>query len=291
MIDPKVAGKILEEHFKHVTLDEFKERYERHVLKGRGAPPPPADTPKVPLPLLYQHHAWPLLLTACLVTAATGQCDAERSRFDAVAEIVDSVCQGLEVDLHRAGKTADERPFGIDRKRALKSDLVVYVADCDDIGDELDFALDALLPVALVVPGDTTASRIATGVPALKLTITYADLDGLKTEFRDSLAEIRPVLEQRKLAFADFDKNLVGDKVKFARQDAGLTREDVAQHSRGLLTVARIREIEVNRDRASNPTLVELRALAALLKTTVADLVEPDLGGRVVASSSEGLAE
>ena len=282
MIDPKVAGKILEEHFKHVTLDEFKEWYEKHVLKGRGTLPPPADTPKVPLPLLYQqHHAWPLLLTACLVTAATGQCDAERSRFDVVAEIVDSVCQGLEVDLHRAGKTADERPFGIDRKRALKSDLVVYVADCDDIGDELDFALDALLPVALVVPGDTTASRIATGVPALKLTITYADLDGLKTEFRDSLAEIRPVLEQRKLAFADFDKNLVGDKVKFARQDAGLTREDVAQHSRGLLTVARIREIEVNRDRASNPTLVELRALAALLKTTVADLVEPDLGEHV----------
>ncbi len=48
MIDPKVAGKILEEHFKYVTLDEFKEWYEKHVLKGRGAPPP-ADTPKVPL--------------------------------------------------------------------------------------------------------------------------------------------------------------------------------------------------------------------------------------------------
>ena len=49
MIDPKVAGKILEEHFKHVTLDEFKERYERHVLKGRGAPPP-TDTPKASPP-------------------------------------------------------------------------------------------------------------------------------------------------------------------------------------------------------------------------------------------------
>ena len=50
MIDPKVAGKILEEHFKHVTLDEFRERYERHVLKGRDTLPPAADTPKVPLP-------------------------------------------------------------------------------------------------------------------------------------------------------------------------------------------------------------------------------------------------
>ena len=49
MIDPKVAGKILEEHFKHVTLEEFIERREKYVLKGRGALPP-ADTPKVPLP-------------------------------------------------------------------------------------------------------------------------------------------------------------------------------------------------------------------------------------------------
>ena len=50
MIDPKVAGKILEEHFKHVTLEEFIERREKYVLKGRDTPPPPADTPKAPSP-------------------------------------------------------------------------------------------------------------------------------------------------------------------------------------------------------------------------------------------------
>ena len=45
MIDPKVAGKILKEHFEKVTPDEFKEWYEEYVLKGRDAPPP-ADTHK-----------------------------------------------------------------------------------------------------------------------------------------------------------------------------------------------------------------------------------------------------
>ncbi len=37
MIDPKVAGKILKEHFERVTPEEFKEWYDKYVLKGRGA--------------------------------------------------------------------------------------------------------------------------------------------------------------------------------------------------------------------------------------------------------------
>ena len=35
MIDPKVAGKILKEHFDTVTPGEFTKWYEKYVLKGR----------------------------------------------------------------------------------------------------------------------------------------------------------------------------------------------------------------------------------------------------------------
>ena len=37
----------------------------------------------------------------------------------------------------------------------------------------------------------------------------------------------------------------------------------------------------------SNPTLMELRTLATVLKTTVADLVEPDLDERMIALLQE----
>ena len=50
MIDPKVAGKILKEHFENVTPEEFKERYEKYVLKGKGAHPPTTDAPKAAPP-------------------------------------------------------------------------------------------------------------------------------------------------------------------------------------------------------------------------------------------------
>jgi hypothetical protein len=44
-----------------------------------------------------------------------------------------------------------------------------------------------------------------------------------------------------------------------------------------LLTVAALRQIEDSDDRRSNPSLICLSQIAAILKTAVADLVEPDL--------------
>ena len=47
MVDPKVAGEILREHFKNVTPEEFRAWHDKYVLKGRGTltptTPPPAS--------------------------------------------------------------------------------------------------------------------------------------------------------------------------------------------------------------------------------------------------------
>ena len=80
---------------------------------------------------------------------------------------------------------------------------------------------------------------------------------------------------------------MVGNKVRVLREDAGLTREEVAAHSNDLLTPEKLRAIESNIDKVSNPTLMELRTLATVLKTTVADLVEPDLDERMLALLQE----
>ena len=148
-------------------------------------------------------------------------------------------------------------------------------------------ALAALIPIVLIAHGNTRLSRMVTGIPALKLTITYGTLDELGNELRERLTEIRPIVEERKLAFSDFDKNMVGNKVRILREESGLTREEVAVHSGDLLTVEKIRQIEGNTDRVSNPSLLELRTLATVLKTTVADLVEPDLDERMIALLQE----
>ena len=94
------------------------------------------------------------------------------------------------------------------------------------------------------------------------------------------LQEIRPVLEQRKLAISEFSENIVGNKVKELRLDASLSREQLSK-SVGL-TVDAIQHLEENVDTVSNPTLTQLRLIATTLKTTVADLVNPDYADSVI---------
>ena len=70
--------------------------------------------------------------------------------------------------------------------------------------------------------------------------------------------------------------------VEASRASRGRKRSQVASKIDDLLSIQRIAQIEENLDSVSNPTLVELRCLAAILKTTVAELVEPDLGEHVI---------
>ena len=299
MVNPQDAQKILGEHFKQITLDEFNERYEKYVGEGPHAALVPTDkTTESTAMILYQREAAPLKLDAYLASALTGLSLDQRENLVAVSDIVESVCEDLEIELYQPGKATDpvnhphvssESVFNMDRERVLSSDLVIHLADhaSTGAGEELDFALTALIPIVLIAHGDTRLSRMVTGIPALKLTITYRTLDELSNELRERLTEVRPIVEERKLAFSDFNKNMVGNKVRILREESGLTREEVAVHTGDLLTVEKIRQIEGNSDRVSNPSLLQLRTLAAVLKTTVADLVEPDLDERMIALLQE----
>ena len=294
MVNPYDAQKVLGEHFKQLTLDEFEARHDKYVGKEDAALLPIAGTSEDAPVILHQYEAAPLKLDAYLASALTGLDEVERQHLFGVSEIVASVCKDSQINLYEPRKATDpvnnpevsaEDVFNMDREHVLRSDLLIHVADfaSTGAGEELDFALAALIPIVLIARGDTKVSRMVTGIPALKLMITYNDLDELRNELRDRLTDIRPILEQRKIAFSEFDKNMVGNKVRITREESGLTKEDVASHSGRLLTVDRIREIEGSRDSISNPSLLELRTLAAVLKTTIADLVEPDLDERMVA--------
>ena len=298
MVNPQDAQNIMATHFKQITLDEFKDRREKYVGEVDNALLPiPAHSEDTAM-ILYQREAAPLRLNAYLASALTSLTSAQMNHLIALSETVESVCAELEIDLYEPRKVTDpvnhpqvppEDVFTMDRERVHNSDLVIHFADYPSTGagEELEFAQTALIPIVLIAHGDTKVSRMVTGIPALKLEITYHDLRELKQALWSRLSEIRPILEERKLAFSDFDKNMVGHKVRISREESGLTRADVALQLAELLTVERLRQIEESSDKVANPTLLELRRLAVVLKTTVADLVEPDLDERMVALLQE----
>ena len=298
MVNPQDAQKIMATHFKQITLDEFKDLREKYVGEVDNALLPiPANSEDTAM-ILYQREAAPLRLNAYLASALTSLTSEQLNHLIAVSETVASVCADLEIDLYEPRKVTDpvnhpqvapEDVFNMDRERVLNSDLVIHVADyaSTGAGEELEFALSALIPILVIAHGDAQVSRMVTGIPALKLIITYDDLRELDQVLRGRLSEIRPILEERKLAFSDFNKNMVGHKVRISREESGLTRPDVALQLGELLTAERLRQIEESSDKVANPTLLELRRLAVVLKTTVADLVEPDLDERMIALLQE----
>ena len=298
MPKPEDAERFLIEHFSQISLDEFQDRYEKYAGDNGSSQLPAIPDRGSRDVILRQREPAPLRLDAYLASALTGLDEEQRTSVAEVAEVVAIVCEEMEIDVYEPWKSTDpiqhpdvapEDVFDRDRERVLGSDLVIHIADyaSTGAGEELDFALDALIPIILLSHGDSVVSRMVLGIPALKLRVTYTTLDELRVELSERLTEIRPILEERKLSFSGFDKNIVGNKVRLLREEAQITREELASSSNGLLTADRIRGMEENTDKISNPSLLQLRALAACLKTTVADLVEPDLQERVLVMLQE----
>ncbi len=294
MVNPEDAQKILTKHFEQLTLEQFTEYHKKYVGEESSDITIEAENDKVGREMiLYQRESIPLRLDAYLSMPLTGLSRYQEEQVAQVSDLIIKVCNELNIEVYQPTKFTDPVKHArissadirwIDKEHVLRSDLVIHMADYPDTGvdEELDFALAALVPVVSITHGKSRTSEMVTGVPALKVIVKYTDLDELRLELAERLTEIRPILVERKLSFSGFDKNIVGNRIRVLREELYLTRNEVASNSGGVLTIERLIQIEENTDRTSNPTLLELRTLSTILKTTVADLVEPDLNERIL---------
>ncbi len=252
-----------------------------------------ADLSPVAGPVLVHPRSKRVPLSAYLASALTGLSATERSLIVHLSDIVSIVCRAVDVDLYEPRKKTDPvhnadlpdiEVFNTDRERVVSSDLLIHLCHFPSTGsgEELGFAYDALVPMILIAPGDQRVSRMVTGIPSVKIEIRYHEPEDLRAMLEDRLLEIRPLLEQRRLTMNEFGVNVVGAKVKDLRLEENLSREDLA--ARVGLTPDGLAMIEDNIDTIANPSLTTLRLIATALKTTVAELVNPDYNESIIAS-------
>lgn len=305
--DSKKAKNLLKQHFGKLTKEEFKRRLQEHTpdtleiaLDTKNAEDK-GDFGTEQAEFLFQSPRISRLpLSAYIATALTSLSEADKQYITSLSDMVADICRELNIDPyqpHRGGTdpvldkdvSADE-VFRIDREKVLNSDLLIHLCDfaSTGAGEELIFAHDALLPIALIMHADRKASRMILGIPSFKIEIRFTHLDELKTELRLRLGEIRPLLEERKMAYAEFGANLVGNRIRELREGLGLSREEVARLVG--LSEHGLKRLEESSDRIGNPTLLELRQLATVLRTTVADLVEPAIGDRLLVMLEQWMA-
>jgi transcriptional regulator with XRE-family HTH domain len=236
-------------------------------------------------PALVHPQPRPIPLKAYLASALTGLEPTEKSLIIHLSDMVNLVCRSVDIDLYEPRKKTDPvhnadvpntEVFHIDKERVVASDLLIHLCHFPSTGsgEELGFAHDALVPIVLIIQADQKVSRMITGIPSVKFEVRYNEPEEMRERLEAQLREIRPLLEQRRLAKQEHSENIVGAKVKELRLEASLTKEKLA----GMvgLEEAAISFIEENVDIVSNPSLIDLRLIATALKTTVAELVNPD---------------
>jgi len=236
----------------------------------------------------------PLPLDAYLACALTGLTENQRKVIFGISDLVSQVCAENNIALYEPRKRTDPVQhadvaappdvYAWDKHSILSSDLLIHLCHhpSTGAGEELEFAQAALLPIVLIYPDDLKVSRMVLGIPSLVIQVAYKTIDDLQAQLNEVLFNFRPLLEERKLAIAKYDVNLVGEKVRELRQKIGLTRKEIAAASKHL-TEDVIKNMEEKTDRESNPSLIQLREIATVLKTTVTELVEPDFNQRVLA--------
>jgi transcriptional regulator with XRE-family HTH domain len=285
------------EHFDESQADEIVRRSEQMRLY-RELPDRVDDEGVAEGPALVHPMARRLPLRAYLASALTGLSGEQRKIVFDISDRINQICLEADIELYEPRKktdpvhnpeVSDAEVFKMDHDRVVTSDLVIHLCHFPSTGagEELAFAYSSLIPIILLSPHDQRVSRMITGIPSFKLDIKYLTPEDLHVLLAKRLLEIRPYLEERRLAREQDEINLVGSRVQDLRLAAGLSREALAQLVG--LTSESIRHLEENVDSVSNPSLTHLRALATALKTTVAELIVPNLNEYILSQIQSSL--
>lgn len=288
---PKLKDRI-REHFDSEDPAEIVRQSRQLILYPQDDRETSLSPNAIEGPVLLHPRPRPVQLKAYLASALTNLDSNQKMLIAHLSDLVNVVCRSVDIDLYEPRKktdpvhnadVTDTEVFRIDRERVIGSDLVIHLCHfaSTGAGEELAFAHEALVPIVLIARDNQSVSRMITGIPSLKIEIRYQEPEDMREMLETRLREIRPLLEQRRLARQEFSENIVGARIKELRLEASLSRGELAR--RVGLEEAGLVWFEENVDTISNPSLTQLRLIATELKTTVAELVNPDYTESVLA--------
>jgi DNA-binding XRE family transcriptional regulator len=221
-------------------------------------------------------------LNAYFSTALTDVAPPARRVSDETVAVVRDVGGQFGIDLYfpadhtdpiRDAHVTAEEVYRIDRERVKGSDLVFVLAGTPSlgVGQELMMAHASLIPTVLLIPAGTRVSRMALGVPLRMDQVVYDSLPGLRSALDRLLRERLPRIAARRAGTAELDRHHVGEAIRLAREQAGMSQEQLAA-TIGMTPIG-MAALEASTDRQSDPSLTQLRRIAAELGVSVRELV------------------
>ncbi|MDQ1076213.1 MULTISPECIES: hypothetical protein [Microbacterium] len=299
MIDPEDADLAMSQHFDLISPPEKKLNAKPSDLNldlVQGHPVADETVATTLRSIAPASHG--VALDAYLACALTGLNDEQYEHISLLSDRISMICGERDISLYQPRLFTDpvHNPdisahdvFRLDRDKVVASDLLIVLSHHASFGagQELDFAHNAMVPIIIIAPSTKRVSRMVTGIPGLVVKIEYTDPEHLRDELSRQLDVLRPLLVQRHLQFSRHRVNVIGERIRQAREAAGLTRAELALSSQSLPGDASVNAIaesmvqhwEESTDSQSNLSVIQLREIAVLLNVSAAELIEPNIEG------------
>jgi 2'-deoxynucleoside 5'-phosphate N-hydrolase len=214
-------------------------------------------------------------LRAYVSGSLTGQGADLRELYEGAAQVLSragfvAYVPHLATDPVRHPDVTPAQVYETDRREVATADLVVVFLGRPSfgVGQELEIAADALVPLLLIAPERDVISRMALGGRAKHYgPLRYREWEDLEAQLLTAATAIAADLrDRRQVALPS-----IGDRLRRARTRAGMARMELA--TRLGVSAEFVRLVETADPRTSNPSLAFLAGAADALGSSIAELL------------------
>ncbi len=213
-------------------------------------------------------------LNAYFSTALTGVALTVRRTIDETVAVVRDVSEGFGIGLYFPGDHTDpvrdagvsaEEVYRIDRERVKAADLMFVLAGTPSlgVGQEVMMAYESLIPTVVLIPKGTRVSRMTLGVPLRLDKVVYETLPNLRSALDLLMHDLLSRVLARRARIDELDRHHVGARIRLCRERVGMSQESLGAAIG--MTPAGVASLETSTDRQADPSLTQLRRIAAEL--------------------------
>lgn len=278
-IDPRTALKVIQEHFRTVTPEEFRANVKRFS---------PDDVP--PLRPDYEEMqrsddgpATPRTLQAYLASALTHLDGGQNEALLSLSDAISASCRRNGVDVYQPRTETDPshhrhlsaaEVYHRNRNHVLASDVIIVLCQYPSFGAglELGIAHEALVPAVVLCDQQTHMSRMVSGLPGMHVSITFHSIDDLAAQMDAQLHAWLPMLQARRRDLDRYRARTLWRRIAARREQLQLSHDQIVATT-PWLTRELLQEWESATEQTVNPSYLQLCQLADVLQLPVTDLV------------------
>jgi transcriptional regulator with XRE-family HTH domain len=243
-----------------------------------------------------EHISFPVY--AYIACALTGLSVTQRVSIDKALDVIEIACKTRGVQFYEPRKISDpilnpsltpELVYRMDRRNVLSSDLFIFLANEPSfgVGQELEIAGSALLPILSVVVGEKTVSRMVRGIPGRMYAVRYENSAYLFEKLVQAIDILFPAMFERKRKMREKENFTIGRNIHRLRVQAGLSTLDLAANLG--VPEDEVKLMEGCPDHLTNFSVIQLKQLSRALHTTLPDLLVEDYEEYIAAQVADVL--